>query len=76
MIENKLLEVIHTTAGQLLQDSKTREFDKAYAEFKNMVKSGVAKERGYNILSIDSAHLVRVQFNVSPKPAETDSQFA
>jgi hypothetical protein len=62
-IENKLIESIKNETERFENDPKVKEFEKAYSEFKTLVIEGIVKERGYNLLSIETSHLNGVNFN-------------
>lgn len=72
MLENKVTEAVQS-AGKSMNDPKIKDFEKAYGDFKNLVKKGFAKERGYNLFSLNSGLLERVQFNAKPKSDGTSS---
>ncbi len=38
-------------------DQQTRSFEKSMNDFNDMVRSGVIKSRGYNILSVENSYL-------------------
>jgi hypothetical protein len=46
-------------------DTKTKELEQAMSEFKELVKKGIATERGYNLEGIEKSHIKHVSFNVS-----------
>lgn len=53
---SKFQEVMQNASEQFRDSDKLRELEQANEEFKKMVKSGMAKERGYNLVSSDKAH--------------------
>ncbi|MHB8260319.1 MAG: hypothetical protein ACYDCN_05860 [Bacteroidia bacterium] len=62
-IENELLEVIKVESQKFQNNPKVLEYEKATVDFKKMVEQGLIKERGYNLQTVESAHLNRVSFN-------------
>lgn len=63
-IEIKLKETLQTQEEKFHDDPQFKEFEKANEEFKNLIQKGIIKERGYNLLTIESAHLNDFHFNV------------
>ncbi|MBT1687216.1 hypothetical protein [Dawidia soli] len=64
-IEDKLINTLTTATEKFENDPKIKEFEKASLEFKNLVQAGIAKERGYNLLTVEDAHLSRAHFNTA-----------
>ena len=64
-IVNKVIETIQEQAHQFENDPDIKELEIANSEFKNLLKAGVVKERGYNLLTVESAHLIAMRFNVT-----------
>jgi hypothetical protein len=63
MLED-LTKTLKEQSAKHSKDHKLKEFEKASEEFSKLVKQGIAKRRGYTLLTIDQAHLHRVNFNV------------
>lgn len=64
-IEKKMIETIKAETEKFENDPKVKEFEKANSEFKALIKEGIVKERGYNLLTVESAHLNGVHFNAT-----------
>lgn len=67
-IEKELIETLKVETEKFQNDPKIKEFEKANSEFKNLVQEGVTKERGYNLLTVENAHLTGVHFNAIGNP--------
>ncbi|OQB12791.1 MAG: hypothetical protein BWY15_02085 [Firmicutes bacterium ADurb.Bin193] len=63
-IEKKLIDTIKSESQKFKDDPKIKAFEAASHEFKHLVEQGIIKERGYNLLTVENAHLNRLQFNV------------
>ena len=66
-IVNNLQEALQNASEQFRDSDKLKALELANEEFKEMVKSGIAKERGYNLESSDMAHRRTVSLNTSDK---------
>lgn len=64
-IEKNVISTVRTETEKFKNDSKIKEFEKASAEFKSLIEKGLVKERGYNLLSVENAHLKGANFNVN-----------
>ena len=63
-IEISLLESLSFAEDMFKNDSTLEQFEKTGKEFDELVKRGIAKKRGYNLLSIsDKAYMRKVTFN-------------
>ena len=62
-IVNNLQEALQNASEQFRDSDKLKVLEQANEEFKKMVKSGIAKERGYNLESRDKAHSRTVSCN-------------
>jgi len=65
-IEKELIAAIKSEAERLQNDPKVKEFEKAISDFKTLVEAGIAKERGYNLMTLDATHLQGEHFNRTP----------
>jgi hypothetical protein len=63
-IETLLKASIALAEDKFKQDNIVRQFEKSNENFKELVKKGLVKERGHNLLSIsDSQSISRTVFN-------------
>jgi hypothetical protein len=63
MLED-LTKILTEQSEKYSDDPKIKEFEMASEEFSKLVEQGLAKRRGYTLLTIDQAHLHKVNFNV------------
>ena len=59
-IEDRLKEIFSTTN---LNSSELEEFEKSSREFEEMVSKGIAKRRGYTLLTVEGASYPSLAFN-------------
>lgn len=64
-LEQKLIQTLDNEANKFKNDPVVREFDKADKEFSKLVKEGLAKRRGNNLMPADQVHTKRHSFNTS-----------
>lgn len=66
-IAQEVQKVIASESAKRLaeENNKLELFEKASANFEELIKRGLAKNRGYNLLTIDKAHLHKTSFNIS-----------
>jgi hypothetical protein len=55
-IEKELIEVLQSETERLQNAPRIKDYEKAIRQWEDLVKRGLAKERGYNLLTIDSPH--------------------
>ena len=53
----KLQSALKKMERRFAGDQQTRSFEKSMNDFNDMVRSGVIKSRGYNILSVENSYL-------------------
>ena len=58
-----LKKVLEKERKTLKDDKKLEAFEQASRDFENLVKSGLAKKRGYNLMTMDKKHLNTSPFN-------------
>ncbi len=63
MLVNSLKKVILDQSLKFKDDATLKAFEKASIEFDKLVKSGIAKKRGYNLMTIDGKHLQKFSCN-------------
>ena len=61
-IEDRLKEIFSTAN---FDSSKLEEFEKSSKEFEEMVSKGIAKRRGYTLLTIEGASFPSLAFNTT-----------
>jgi len=64
-IINELLDIIEKETTKLKDDTAVKGYEKASAEFEDLVRKGFVQKRGYNLLTIGDAHLHKVFFNTN-----------
>lgn len=63
-VENRLVEQVGMLEKRFANSEETKQFHETSKEFDNLVKQGVAKKRGYHLLSTTDAHIKsQVWFN-------------
>ena len=62
-IVDKTLLALEKTAHKYTESSQVKSFQKACISFDRLIEQGMIKKRGYNLLTIDEAHLHKQQFN-------------
>lgn len=63
-LEQKLIIELEKLTKEFSSDEKVVEFEKTSLEFDELVKAGIIKKRGYNLLSLSEAHVKgQVWFN-------------
>lgn len=62
-IETELIELIQQQSDKLKNDPIIKELEKANLEFKALLEQGLVKERGYNLQTVENAHLTTLSFN-------------
>ena len=68
-IEIRLKESLSLAEKKFKEDNVIEQYEKAMKEFKELVKKGLARERGHNLLSIsDKKALSKTAFNKRGKP--------
>ncbi len=63
-ITQKLQNTLKEQAQKFEADSKIKEYEDAIIFFEKLVEEGLVKRRGYNLMTIDKAHLTGHTFNV------------
>lgn len=62
----ELQETIKQESTKFNGEEKLQEFEEAINIYKKLIEKGLTKKRGYNLLTIDKAHLKQnCAFNVS-----------
>ena len=63
-VENQFIEQVESLKKKFAKDDKVNEFEKASDRFDELVEKGVARKRGYNLLSPTDEHIkIKVRFN-------------
>jgi hypothetical protein len=63
-IEKQVKDQIESLNEKFAQEENVKEFEKTNDQFEELVSKGVAKKRGYNLLSATDAHIKnQVWFN-------------
>ena len=62
-LEKKLVETVKNETKKFENDSQIDKFMQAEKEFDEMVKKGLAKRRGNNLLPADEVHLKKFSIN-------------
>lgn len=62
---NELQKALQIAEEKFEGDNTVKQFEKASKEFEKLVELGIAKKRGYNLMTIDKAHLQSVGFNTN-----------
>lgn len=65
-IEQQVRNLIKKDLHKHESDQEVKAFIEADRKFQEMVKKGLAKRRGNNLLSIEDGHLKRYTFNSKP----------
>lgn len=52
-IDKRLIKTIYSESKKFKNDLKAKDYIKADQEFEELVKKGVAKKRGYNLMSVE-----------------------
>ncbi|WP_271768506.1 hypothetical protein [Aquimarina algiphila] len=63
-IEENLNETIKLVEKEFSKDDITKEFEEISKEFEDLVKQGLIKKRGNNLMSLSDLHLQKTIFNV------------
>jgi len=56
-IEDKVIKEVTEHKNRFFHDERVREFEKMNEKFEELVKKGIAKKRGNQLLSASDAHL-------------------
>lgn len=62
-LTKKLEKVLEKEKARLEKEETLEKFEKAAEEFEEMIKKGLVKRRGYNLMTIDNKHLNGCTFN-------------
>lgn len=52
-IDKRLIKIVDSESKKFKNDLKANDYVKADKEFEELVKKGVAKKRGYNLMSVE-----------------------
>lgn len=63
-IVKNIQHILEKESSKYKDDSKIKEYEKAIENYKKLIEKGLTKHRGYNLITIDKAHLKRHSFNV------------
>lgn len=63
-IVEKLQETLDKNSNTLETSEKVKEYEEGLSMFNDLIEEGKLKPRGYNLLTVDKAHLNRQVFNV------------
>ncbi len=62
-ISEKLSKILDDTENEFVGDNNYKELKDAVDKYNDMLRQGIVKKRGYNLLSIDQANIKHPLFN-------------
>ena len=73
LILEQLKNAIEIASIKFGADKGLKDFEKASKEFDELIEKGIARKRGYNLLTITENHLHRINFNIQKEKIKVNN---